>query len=211
MLSALSESSKVDSKDENHLGDNTAGGRTDHPPTSFSYLIRRATQDDVQGIVLVGRKVWLETFSHTTTPENISAYLDSSYRPELISDGISNPSLRYLVACPNDRPTEVAAFAVLATDSSPSEPSVADWPKSIELQRIYVDSPHHGAGLARRIAEAVCELGRSEGYESIWLGVLPENARAVRFYEKFGFKKVGSHEFWVGDQRDIDDIMARSL
>lgn len=175
------------------------------------YLIRPATEADVAGIVHVGRKVWVETFSHTATPADISAYLDSSYTPDLISRGITNPNLRYLVACPNEKPHEVAAFASLATSTSSSEPSVSSWPKPIELQRIYVDSPHHGAGLARRIAEELYELGRREGYESIWLGVLPENFRAVKFYEKCGFKKVGSHEFRVGDQLDIDDIMARLL
>jgi ribosomal protein S18 acetylase RimI-like enzyme len=182
---------------------------TTNPAPSDAYSIRRATPDDIAGIVEVGRRVWVETFSHTTTPDHMAAYLDSAYRPDLISKALADPKLRYLTACLADTPGQVAGYAVLATDSS--EPSVADWPNSIELQRIYIDTPHQGAGLARRLVEAVYELARAEGYKSIWLGVLPENTRAVKFYGKCGFRKVGTHEFWVGGQRDIDDILARTL
>lgn len=179
--------------------------------TCPSYLVRPATPSDVNGIVAVGRKVWLETFSHTTSPENMLVHLDASYTAELIYQEISNPDRLYLVAHSADGSAGVAGFAVIARGASSSEPSVADWPNPVELQRIYVDKAHHGAGLARQLAEEVYGAARKEGYKSIWLGVLPENTRAVKFYEKCGFKKVGSHSFWVGGQEDIDDIMARLL
>jgi ribosomal protein S18 acetylase RimI-like enzyme len=177
----------------------------------FPYLVRPAALADVDGIVSVGRRVWLETFSHTTSPENMLVHLDASYTPKLISQEIANSDRLYLVAHSADGSAGVAGFAVIARGTSSSEPSVADWPNPVELQRIYVDKAHHGAGLARQLAEEVYASARKEGFESIWLGVLPENTRAVKFYEKCGSKKVGSHSFWVGEQEDVDDIMARLL
>lgn len=190
-------------------GCNPAGSSTLATVSPSTFTFRRAIEADAGGIVRIGRKVWRETFRHTTTPENVKAYLDSTYTLELITTNINDPTRRIVVVASHDG--EVAGFAVLVTDSSPSEPSIADWPSPIELQKIYIDTPYHGAGLAKLLTDGTYDLARSEGYQSIWLGVLPINTRAVRFYEKSGFVKVGEHGFWVGDQLDTDDIMIRRL
>ena len=204
-----------------HTTTNLANGTH---PSETAYTVRRATVDDTDGIVKIGRKVFSETFTHNT-PENIDLYLSKTYTNEAIRADILNPHRRILVAipssssspptpaseAPNGKAEEIAAFAILCTDSTPSEPSVSTWPNPIELQRIYVDTAHHGTGLAKLLSQEVDNLAREERYESIWLGVLPENQRAVRFYEKSGYKKVGTHGFWLGDQLDTDDIMIRML
>ena len=36
------------------------------------------------------------------------------------------------------------------------------------------------------------------GYDKIWLSVLNKNERAINFYKKSGFKKIGYHDFQIG-------------
>lgn len=196
---------------EHRIGSYTPKAGVSPPSSNPVYTVRTATAGDVDGICDLGRRVWTSTFAHTTTEANMAAYLESAYSEQVVSEAISSPHRRFLIATPAAEPKVVAGFAILATDSTSSEPSVSTWPNPIELQRIYVDPAYHGGGVARMLTEAAYALGREEGYKSVWLGVLPENQRAVRFYEKCGFVRVGEHEFRVGDQIDIDAIMTRLL
>ncbi|MHC4791202.1 MAG: GNAT family N-acetyltransferase [Planctomycetota bacterium] len=55
------------------------------------------------------------------------------------------------------------------------------------------------------------EAARIDGHQTIWLGVWEKNAQAIRFYEKWDFKKVGTKEFILGSDRQIDDVMERPV
>jgi ribosomal protein S18 acetylase RimI-like enzyme len=43
------------------------------------------------------------------------------------------------------------------------------------------------------------------------LGVWENNVRATKFYEKFGFERVGEHEFWLGNECQLDYIFGREV
>lgn len=52
------------------------------------------------------------------------------------------------------------------------------------------------------------EEAKNGKHDMLWLGVWPDNKRAIRLYEKSGFIIIGEHEFHIGDKVDIDFIMA---
>ena len=81
----------------------------------------------------------------------------------------------------------------------------------IGLQRLYVDNSLHGRGVARLLMDASLAEAKEREYEVIWLGVWEHNERAYRFYQKFGFEKVGEHVFMLGADRQIDWILTRKL
>jgi len=54
-------------------------------------------------------------------------------------------------------------------------------------------------------------MAREQGFEFMWLGVWEENVKAIRVYEKMGYKKVGEHGFAVGGIVQTDHIMAKQL
>ena len=58
---------------------------------------------------------------------------------------------------------------------------------------------------------AVFAAARARGAQTVWLGVWEHNARAIAFYHKHGFEDVGSHEFVLGTDHQIDRLMARPL
>jgi ribosomal protein S18 acetylase RimI-like enzyme len=45
----------------------------------------------------------------------------------------------------------------------------------------------------------------------MWLGVNSQNAKAIRFYEKSGFRKVGTKSFTRGTTVEHDFVMERAL
>jgi tRNA (guanine37-N1)-methyltransferase len=52
---------------------------------------------------------------------------------------------------------------------------------------------------------------RTAGATRAWLGVWEENARAIAFYLKSGFKTVGTQSFELGGVMQSDLVMAQSL
>ncbi|RSH91972.1 hypothetical protein EHS25_009342 [Saitozyma podzolica] len=171
-------------------------------------LIRFARPDspDADAIASIGRRVFGATFASITSPANMVWYLDSAYTPSVILSDIQNPDLVVLVA---EVAGEIAGFTYIAKNTW--EDCLEGWPNPVEIRRIYVDTTHHGGGVAKALAERALQWAREQEYESVWLGVLPENERAVAFYKKFGFEKIGNHEFTWGDTLDLDDIMAMRL
>ena len=58
---------------------------------------------------------------------------------------------------------------------------------------------------------ASLDAARSAGHRTIWLGVWERNARAISFYERWVFEKVGDHVFRLGSDDQTDLIMARPV
>ena len=58
---------------------------------------------------------------------------------------------------------------------------------------------------------ATLDEAARDGAPVVWLGVNEENGRAIRFYEKHGFARVGTKRFLLGDQWQQDHVLERAL
>jgi ribosomal protein S18 acetylase RimI-like enzyme len=103
----------------------------------------------------------------------MEVYLDSTYTPDIIAKELANSNRQTILAVD----PSLVGFMTLATDTT--EPCLAPYHNAMELQRIYTDPSTHGTGLAKRLADRAAEIAREKGYDHTWLGVLPENTRAV--------------------------------
>jgi ribosomal protein S18 acetylase RimI-like enzyme len=77
----------------------------------------------------------------------------------------------------------------------------------MELERIYSVKEQIGKGVGAELIKASIKEARDKGFDCLWLGVWDKNERAIKFYEKWGFKKVGSHVFMLGKDVQNDLIM----
>jgi ribosomal protein S18 acetylase RimI-like enzyme len=55
---------------------------------------------------------------------------------------------------------------------------------------------------------AAAALGNAD---KVWLGVWENNPRALAFYQKFGFNKVGHHVFQLGNDPQHDWILCGNV
>ncbi len=55
------------------------------------------------------------------------------------------------------------------------------------------------------------DWAKKEGHESLWLGVWEHNLRARAFYERWGFRPVGTEIFRLGSDDQIDLLMEMRL
>ncbi len=63
-----------------------------------------------------------------------------------------------------------------------------------EVDQVYVDGRHRGAGVAPRLLAEAERLIGARGHDQAWLAVVPGNARARAFYEHQGWVDEGWFE-----------------
>ncbi|KAM3075968.1 hypothetical protein ACMFMG_006519 [Clarireedia jacksonii] len=169
--------------------------------------IRKAQLTDAASIAELGAHVFTVSFGHSVQPHELQMFLDESYTIEAITKELQDGNRDVLVCAGSEG--EILGFAYLTRGSS--EPCLVHVPDKVELQRIYVHPSAHGKGVGRLLADAIQEMAREQGFKYIWLGVWQENSRAIRAYQKWGFKEVGEHDFVVGTVVQRDYVMLKAL
>lgn len=170
----------------------------------MSLIIRPATLDDAPALSELAASTFRETFERDNTAENLARHLTESYSPRLQAAEIADPGATILLA---ETEASLIGYAHLAPGTTPS---VAG-PAPLELKRFYIARPFHGQGVAQKLMHVTLDAARARGARTLWLGVWERNPRAVAFYGKHGFTRVGQHTFMVGADAQTDWILARAL
>lgn len=63
-----------------------------------------------------------------------------------------------------------------------------------EVKRLYVRPEHRGAGVGRALVETMVEATRTDGFETLRLGVAPYHDRATELYRSLGFEFTSQYE-----------------
>jgi len=166
--------------------------------------IQRAQASDARRLSAFARRMFHETFGPQNTPENMHAYLSSSFNETRQLAEIENPNAITLLV---DSGATLVGYSHLQLGETP--PCVSDR-HAIELVRFYVDPALHGRGVAHQLMRESLAAASARAL-SVWLGVWDQNARAIAFYGKCGFRDVGSHDFMLGTDRQTDRIMWRPI
>jgi diamine N-acetyltransferase len=167
--------------------------------------IRNARATDAGLLAELGRRTFEDTFSGDNTPEDMAAYVASSFSVTQQSDELADPASVFLIA-------EVGGVAAgYAKLHAGKTAKAIEGAKPIELVRLYVLHEWLGRGVGEALMRACLAEARSAGYETIWLGVWERNARAQAFYRKWNFRAVGEHVFQLGSDSQRDIVMEREV
>lgn len=167
--------------------------------------VRRAAPADADMLARLGARTFRETFGRENTPENMAAYVTKAFDVLAIAREVADPDILYLVG---EAAGQSVAYAMLRAAPAPAAVIA---PAPLEIARFYVDLPWHGRGVAHAMMAACDAEARRRGARTLWLGVWERNPRAIRFYERCGFRDVGSQQFVLGDDAQTDRVMARPI
>jgi diamine N-acetyltransferase len=165
-----------------------------------SLHIRRGVTADASALAEFAARTFADTFAADNSPEDMQAHLASSYGVRQQAAELADPSIVTLLA---HRDGKLVAYAQVRRGQPPA---CVPQEQPVELHRFYVDRAEHGAGVASRLMLAVHDAARELGGRRLWLGVWERNPRAIAFYAKSGFVHAGSHDFFVGADRQTDHV-----
>jgi len=169
--------------------------------------IRRAAIDDAKSLTDLSYTTFWDAFAHhpKNAPDDLAHYMRQAFSVEQIADELNDPRAVFLLA---EIEGELAGYAKLVCDHI--EPGI-NAEKPIELNRLYSQQKFLGQGVGQTLMDACFDLAKKEGFDTMWLGVWEYNPRAQRFYEKNGFKEVGSHTFVLGADPQTDLLMQKQI
>jgi GNAT superfamily N-acetyltransferase len=167
--------------------------------------IRRGVVGDADELSAAAERWFRETFSADNTAEDMAIYCAGAFSPDIQRAQLTDPAVETLLL--HDSRGRLTAYAQLR-DGGPDGITL---PAPIELWRFYVDSAHHGRGLAAHLMAAVEDAARARRAKTLWLGVWEKNHRARAYYRKAGFLDIGSHEFRLGHDLQTDHLLSRPL
>ncbi|RYU84425.1 GNAT family N-acetyltransferase [Hymenobacter persicinus] len=156
----------------------------------------------------LGRQTFQETFAATNTAEDMVAFLAENFSPEKQLAELQDPQTTFLLG---QMVQELVGYAKLRTDSElglePGKPAAG----RLEIERLYVREDWIGTGLGASLMRRAIEEARAKNCRTVVLGVWEQNQRAIAFYQRFGFKPIGTHEFRVGSDIQTDLILRKGL
>jgi len=172
--------------------------------------ISRALPADAHRVSTLARETFPLACPPGTTRENIKLFCDTKLSVEAFEGYLAHPNIRIWLATSRDEPVGY----LMSVGGEPPDSVIAGAVRmrpTVEISKIYVLESAHGSGVASKLMSVAVEDARTEGAQSVWLGVNKHNERANRFYERQGFVIVGERSFQVGESLEDDFVREKAL
>ncbi len=165
----------------------------------------KITSNDIKALVSLSKETFYDSFSWANTAENMKSYMEESLSEESLLAELSLPASSFYFALADGKRV---GYIKLNFGNAQKEALGSD---AVELERIYVVKESQGMGIGQRLLDSVIEIARQHSCKKLWLGVWERNDGAIRFYERNGFEKFGTHPFMLGSDKQTDILMMRAL
>ncbi len=150
-------------------------------------------------------RTFAEAYADEHAPEDIDAYGAQHFTKANAAAVLSTPNSRCVTAIRDDKP--VGFNLIHHTDA----PHPLDGPAS-ELKQIYVIADEFGAGTGHLLIDDAMDAIKAAGRDWVWLLVSDKNLRALAFYAKYDFTRIGTGEtIYVGRDTLPSSILARQI
>ena len=168
--------------------------------------IRRASAADAEALSAISRETFVETFGHLYAPEDLAWHLDFAYAPDKYRDALDEQGAAAWLLEDADGAVHGYVFA-----GPCGLPHAGVQAGDLELKRLYLRRPIQNGGHGARLFAEAEQWMRRNGPQSLWIGVWSGNPGAQRFYARHGYRKVGEYLYPVGQARDLEFILSKSL
>lgn len=171
----------------------------------MSIHLQKITKNNVQDLQEVSIQTFTETFKDNNSEKSLNDYLNTAYELTKLEKELENPHSEFYFAYFNN---ELAGYLKININDSQSEKMGEN---ALEVERIYIKKSFKRRGIGRHLIETAEQLAKKYQKNLMWLGVWEYNPKAIAFYETLGFKVIGAHSFFMGEEEQTDLIMSKQL
>ena len=171
----------------------------------MSIHLQKITKNNVQDLQEVSIQTFTETFKDNNSEKSLNDYLNTAYELTKLEKELENPHSEFYFAYFNN---ELAGYLKMNINDAQSEKMGEN---ALEVERIYIKKSFKRRGIGRHLIETAEQLAKKYQKNLMWLGVWEYNPKAIAFYETLGFKVIGAHSFFMGEEEQTDLIMSKQL
>ncbi|MBX7043879.1 MAG: GNAT family N-acetyltransferase [Ignavibacteria bacterium] len=155
--------------------------------------IVKAGESDAKLLAEIGRQSFIESHGNSASASDINRYVNDTYSEEAIrAELYVKKNLCHILY----HGEHCAGYSKIILNASHQN---IDKPDVTKLDRLYLLKEFHGRGLGYELLNFNIELSVKNDQSGMWLFVWKENHRAVSFYERTGFRIIGSHDFRISE------------
>jgi ribosomal protein S18 acetylase RimI-like enzyme len=169
---------------------------------SISY--EEAKETDVIALSKLGQATFVTKFGHLYKKNDLEYFLNLEHSEHRYSSYLSDPETTVVVARTSNH--ALVAYSVAGLLELPVKNCLSN---SLELKRLYVLSSYQSTGIGSHLMKIFIDWAIRKGNPDLYLGVFSDNTDAQRFYERYGFSRVGEYDFPVGSHIDYEFIYKR--
>ncbi|AHV98695.1 GNAT family N-acetyltransferase [Paenibacillus sabinae] len=171
----------------------------------MTITMKKCTIEDLRMLQEISYETFNDTFGYLNTPENMKSYLERAFNLEKLEQELSNASSSFFFIYSNE---ELAGYLKVNVNEAQSDNIAGE---ALEIERIYISRKFQGQGLGKRLIQKGIEIAIEQNKQQVWLGVWEKNEGAIQFYKGMGFAQNGAHSFYMGDEKQTDFIMVKTL
>ncbi len=155
-------------------------------PDDRSLTIGHWTLGDLQVFREILRETWHDAYGGFIAAVDLDGYLDDHYSIEMLSELFRSPRVTGYIARVNGEPA-----ALMRTEFN-------DEKRRLYVSSMYVRPRFQGRGIGGHLLGRAEGEARERGADSLWLGVMVKNTRALDWYRRIGFTFVEEAPFVMG-------------
>ena len=174
----------------------------------IQFALRRARSDDAAQLSALMTETFLAAYGAVAPADSIERHIQRSYAAPLIGDLIDDGKAEIWVL------DAVHADASRSSDAGylqlglkvPAPPQLAGQ-RTLEVQRCYMRPEYIGAGGSTQLISKAQQRARELDVQALHLSVYQLAPRAVRYYEKHGFRAAAAIKYYIDDVEFDDWLM----
>jgi ribosomal protein S18 acetylase RimI-like enzyme len=155
------------------------------------FRIQKGTIKDAEILSKISKKSFLVAHGHSAHKKDIDSYTAKNFSKDNFTKELVNKENLYFLIYSKDK---IAGYSKIILNKTNANISA----KNITLMsRLYLLKEFFGLNLGKELFNFNLNLSKENNQQGIWLAVWIENKRAINFYHKMGFQKVGSFDFEI--------------
>ena len=168
-------------------------------------MIRKAEERDASSLAAVSVEVWVNTYLRDGVSPVFADYVLAEFTAQKFRNAIGDPDLAIWVS---ENRTGIDGF-VKVCSTAPPPPLAGCSP--LEITTLYVQPRHQSGGRGAALLRHALDHCRRMDGENVWLTVEAGNRRAIDFYLRHGFSRIGSTDFVIADRTYENHVMRADL
>ena len=168
--------------------------------------IKKATAVDISTLALLGRVTYVESHGHYIEDKNdLKKYTDHAFSVAKTKQEFNDPKVLFFIVYSDELAVGYAKLVLNATHESISSIN------NCRLERIYILNDFIPLKIGIQLLNFVMEKAKALKLDTIWLSVYVKNNRAIKFYLKNDFEKVGQLNFLVNKTEYENLVLAKNI